>query len=101
MSLAEKKVLIDPTNDKMSLRAQCRLIGLARSTRHYRNRPPSDEQLHLMHRIDQIFIDCPIFGARQIQYKLREEGLHIGRRRIPPDHANPRPGGDLQEAKHV
>lgn len=82
MSLAEKKALIDPANDNMSLRAQCRLIGLARSTRYYRNRPPSDEQLELMHRIDQIFTDCPIFGARQIQYKLREEGLRIGRRRI-------------------
>ena len=82
MSLAEKKALIDPANDTISLRAQCRLIRLARSTRYYRNRPVRDETLKLMHRIDEVFTDCPIFGARQIQHKLREGGFHVGRRRI-------------------
>ena len=82
MSLADKKTLVDPANDTISLRAQCRLIGLARSSHYYRNRPVPEEALHLMHRIDQIFTECPIFGARQIQYKLREEGLRVGRRRI-------------------
>lgn len=82
MSPAEKKASIDPANDNVSIRAQCQLIGLSRSSVYYQPRPIKPKQLELMNRIDELFTQYPIYGTRQLQFALRAEGWKVGRRRI-------------------
>ncbi len=35
-----------------------------------------------MHRIDEIFTECPFYGSRKIREALRREGFEIGRERV-------------------
>ena len=82
MSPAEKKASIDPANDNVSIRTQCQLIGLSRSSVYYQPRPIRPKQLELMKRVDELFTLYPIYGTRQLQFALRAEGWKVSRRRI-------------------
>ena len=82
MSPAEKKASIDPANDNVSIRTQCQLIGLSRSSVYYQPRPIRPKQLVLMKRVDELFTLYPIYGTRQLQFALRAEGWKVSRRRI-------------------
>ena len=35
-----------------------------------------------MHRIDEIFTECPFYGSRRIREALRHEGWHLGREKV-------------------
>jgi len=82
MSPNKKKQLIDHANDNVSVRRQCDLIALSRSSVYYKPRPTKPEQQALINQIDTIFTQWPIFGTRQIQHMLRTQGHQVGRRRI-------------------
>lgn len=42
----------------------------------------SVENLALMRRIDELFLECPFYGSRQMTRALRREGLCVGRHRV-------------------
>ena len=70
-------------NKTMSIRRQCELLGLNRSTLYYQPEPISDEDVELMDRIDKIYTDCPFYGSRRITAQLnREQTQHWNRKRI-------------------
>jgi len=74
--------MIEPRRPRLSIVRQCDLLTLNRSGVYYRPVPESEFNLSLMRRIDEIFMDCPFYGARQMARHLRREGLHVGRKRI-------------------
>ncbi len=49
----------------LSLRRQCRLLSLARSTLYYQPRGERTENLKLMETIDRQFLETPWYGSRQ------------------------------------
>ena len=49
-----------------SLRAQSEMLGLNRSGLYYRPPPPSEEELSLKRRIDEIYTARPFYGVRRI-----------------------------------
>ena len=65
----------------LSLRRQCRLLSIGRSSLYYKAKGESAETLALMRRIDALFLKYPFYGARQMVRHLRREGVRIGRRR--------------------
>ena len=65
-----------------SLSLQCRLLGLSRSSLYYRARDPDAATLALMRRIDELYLQHPFYGSRQMSRHLRREGLLAGRRRV-------------------
>jgi putative transposase len=73
--------MIAPTAG-LSVSRQCSLLGIARSSFYYRRRPGSAEELDLLHRLDRIFTDHPVYGSRRLQVALQREGVPVGRRRI-------------------
>lgn len=54
----------------MTLTAQCKLLGLARSGLYYQPRPPSAEEVAIKHRIDAIYTAYPFYGSRKIAKAL-------------------------------
>jgi putative transposase len=69
----------DPT---VSIRGQCRLLGLARSG-VYRPAPANDDaDLALMLRIDALFTAWPFLGSRRMTAMLRAQGRVVNRKRV-------------------
>ena len=82
MSIEEKKKLIEPGQEELSVRKQCELLQLHRSNLYYEPVKASEETLRVMHRIDEIFTESPFFGSRRILEGLQREGFSIGRERV-------------------
>ncbi|EQD66861.1 integrase, partial [mine drainage metagenome] len=40
---------------------------------------PSDDEVFLKHRIDEIYTRWPFYGSRRITVELRRDGLDVGR----------------------
>jgi len=67
---------------QLSVRQQCELLELNRSTLYYSPIGPNEQTLELLKAIDRIFTGAPFFGARRIQACLREDGHEVSRNRV-------------------
>lgn len=71
-------------DSELSIRRQCELLGLNRSSLYYLPVPVDKDRLaaeeELMRRIDYWHLKFPYFGSRKIAVKLREEGYTVGRK---------------------
>ena len=54
----------------MSIERQCELLGLARSSYYYSPRPECLTNLELLRRLDELYMECPFFGARRMAVTL-------------------------------
>jgi putative transposase len=82
MSASDRRAMLSPGDGELSLRHQCRLLGLARSGVYYQRRPANDNDLGLMRRLDELFTQWPFLGSRRLARMLRGEGLAINRKRV-------------------
>ena len=75
---------MEPDAKHPSLRRQCALLGLNRST-WYAPAPVGDERAEnqrLMDRINAIYTDHPFVGSRKLTAALRREGYPVNRKRV-------------------
>jgi putative transposase len=79
--LSERRELIDAT-EELSIRDQCELLGIARSTLYYEGRPETAENLALMRRLDELHLKHPTFGSRRLAALLEAEGAAVNRKRV-------------------
>ena len=61
MRVPDRRVLLDRDPD-LSIRRQCRLLGIARSSVYQRSRPANDNDLRLMRRLDERFTPVAVPG---------------------------------------
>jgi len=73
--------MVEPDNPELSITAQCRLLSISRSGYYYAPVPENYATLALMAVIDQVFMDCPWYGSRQMARQLQRMGHAVGRRR--------------------
>jgi len=66
----------------LSVRRQCALLGINRSSVYYRPREERAENLALMRRMDELSLQYPFYGSRQMARHLGREGVSVGRRRV-------------------
>ena len=66
----------------LSVTRQAKLLEISRGAVYYRPRPPSQEDLALMRRIDELHLEFPFAGARMLRDLLKPEGIRGGRKRI-------------------
>jgi putative transposase len=78
----QRKSLIDLADKTLSVKRQCALLGLSRSTCYYREKPKKEDALNLMKSIDQLYTKHPFMGSRQITQALKKEGLHLNRKKV-------------------
>jgi putative transposase len=75
--------MINKEHESLSVRNQCELLELNRSTLYYQPVEPDTDTLALMRLIDEIFINHPYFGARRIRQILRREHkMLVTRKRV-------------------
>ena len=74
--------MIEPAYESLSVRRQCALLGLNRSTWYYEPREESAENLALMRRIDEQYLHRPYFGSRRMAQWLKVEGTPLNRKRV-------------------
>lgn len=73
---------MNATHTELSIRRQCELLGLARSTLYYVAVDVSPEDIALMKAIDQIYTRWPFYGSRRIVLELRRGGHDVNRKRV-------------------
>ena len=74
--------MIDRAHPSLGVVRQCRLLAVSRSTLYYRPLGESAETLALMRRIDELYLDYPFYGSRQMVRHLAREGVAVGRHRV-------------------
>jgi putative transposase len=78
-----KRALIEPDHPVLSLRRQCELLGLNRSSWYYEPAQESPENLHLMRLIDEQYTRTPFYGWPRMTAYLREDkGLPVNHKRV-------------------
>jgi putative transposase len=74
--------MIEPTHPDLSIRRQCELIGLNRSTFYYQPAMESPLNLQLMHLIDEQYTKTPFYGYPKMTVHLRRLGLRVNPKRV-------------------
>ena len=82
MSAPDRRELVDRNDGKVSIRRQCKLLGVARSGVYRAPTPSNDNDLGLMRRIDELFTAWPFLGSRRITTMLRAGGYAVNRKRV-------------------
>lgn len=66
----------------MSLTTQAKLLGLNRSGLYYQPRLPSEAEVQIKHRIDEIYTAIPFYGSRKVTAQLQREGHVVCRETV-------------------
>jgi putative transposase len=66
----------------LSIRRQCTLLGLNRSTLYYEPAVETAENLALMQRIDEQYTVRPYYGSRRMTVWLVQQGEEVNRKRV-------------------
>jgi len=69
----EKLDLIEKDNLNVPLKFQAEYLGISRSSLYYQKTPISEADINLMNLIDEIYTECPFYGARRIKKVLKRE----------------------------
>lgn len=82
--MAERKALVNPEDERFSIKKQLSLLGVNRSSYYYRYRAagPSELEIAIKHQIDRIFTKWPCFGYRRLTAVLKGRGYPVNRKRI-------------------
>ena len=74
LSTAEKRMLIDKNDLKLSVANQCKWVGLSRASYYYEARNENPENLALMDQLDKLFTDHPYFGVLRMTHWFHRKG---------------------------
>lgn len=77
-----RRDMIEPNNSILSIGQQCRLLSISRSSFYYKPKGETEQNLSLMRRIDEQFLETPFFGVRQMTWHLRNGGHLVNEKRI-------------------
>jgi putative transposase len=76
------RALIETDHPKLSVRRQCALLGLTRSSYYYEPASESKENLAVMRLIDEEYTRHPFYGSRRMAVWLRQQGQEVNRKRV-------------------
>jgi putative transposase len=69
-------------NSKLSIKRQCAILQLPRSTAYYGPAELSEADHGLMRRIDELHLQYPFAGSRMLRGLLKQAGHTVGRRHV-------------------
>jgi len=81
-SLEERRLWINPQHQKLSVRRQCQLLGLAPASYYYQPAPESVENLFYMRLLDEQYTAHPFYGVRKMTVELQLKGHEVGPKRV-------------------
>jgi putative transposase len=75
--------MIEPDHPKLSVKRQCALLGISRSSHYYRERNGGEEaDLEDMKLIVRVLEHRPFMGYRKVARELQQQGLPLSRKRV-------------------
>lgn len=74
--------MIDDTDPDLSVRRQCGLIGLTRSSLYYQPVPVAEIDLAMMKLIDEVYLEHPYYGVVRMTDALRDKGYTVNYKRV-------------------
>jgi putative transposase len=74
--------MIEPQHPELSIRHQCELVDLNRTTFYYRPAQVSALNLQLMRLIDEQYTRTPFYGWPRMTAYLRRQGYDINHKRV-------------------
>jgi putative transposase len=74
--------LIESDHVELSVRRQCELLGLPRSSFYYRPASASPDDLRVMALIDRVYTAHPEYGSRRMALWLKEQKESVNRKRV-------------------
>lgn len=81
--MRERIELVDKMDPKLSMRKQCKLVGVARSSVDYEAAPESAQDLQLKRILDEIYLEDPCLGSRRLVTVLeRDHQRKVNRKRL-------------------
>jgi len=80
-SIEVLRSLIDGDSSELSVRRQCELLGLSRSSFYYEAATETEANLRLMRLIDEQYMETPFFGSRRMTEWLKKAGHVVNRKR--------------------
>lgn len=66
----------------ISIRKQCQVLGLNRSSYYYKPQEESPENMDIMRRMDELYLKYPFYGSRKMVLALKQQGITVCRDRI-------------------
>jgi putative transposase len=82
MVLVAKELLAVMDHPTLSIVKQCGLLGLNRSTFYYEPVAESEENLRILHWLDDQYLKTPFSGARKLIKQLEKEGHRLNMKRL-------------------
>ncbi len=99
--------MVKQDNALPSMRRQCELLRVSRSSLYYEPVTESKERLILMRRIDELHLEKPFYGSRVMTKVLKNEGHEINRkcvqrlmRLMDIESVAPKPNTSRPSAEH-
>ena len=74
--------MVEPDHPQLSVRRQCELLGLSRSSLYYEPASETAVNLRLMRLLDQEYTAHPFLGSRRLTAWLIEQGEEVNRKRV-------------------
>lgn len=75
--------MVSPDHQRLSVARQCRLLGISRSAWYRPQCPENGYNLELMRVMDELFLQMPYLGSRQMRSRPRRLGHEdVGRKRV-------------------
>jgi putative transposase len=74
--------LVEPGHPQLSVRRQCELLGLSRSSLYYEPVGETAEDLRLMRLLDEEYTRHPFYGSRRMTAWLVRQGEAVNRKRV-------------------
>lgn len=74
--------MIEVAHPAISVRRQCVLLGLPRSSLYYQPHGESAETLHLMRLLDTQYTATPFYGIRRMTAWLHRQGYQVNHKRV-------------------
>ena len=83
MELSTKQAMIDKKYKKISLKQQCKLVNISRSSLYY-TKTPFLQRINsdIICKIVEIYEQIPTYGAIRTYWELQKRGYYLGRDRI-------------------
>jgi len=74
--------MVEKENKKFSVRKQCELLALNRSSLYYEQVGLSEEEQRILEEMDKIYLEFPSYGSRRMGRELRRRGYRAGRLKV-------------------
>jgi putative transposase len=77
-----RREVVDRQHPSLSIKCQCRLLGISRSGLYYQPKGISEEELNLMKLIDRQYLMIPYYATRKTAACLKSQGHLVNRKRV-------------------